>query len=267
MKKQTIRWCVAASLILVAGPTTAALSIERAAPKPEATRPAPAPAFNSSDYLVMADKTYSPLVEYGKSPSFPPAPSYGDPMPLSAALNLLLPDRWQALRNKETQMAMTVSWDIDSGNWLDVLRNLGARHGLQFHVDFQNQKVYIREGRKLLVEPENEVAERDQARHAVAKAQPEERPASPTNPNERITFDVNGGDDGRKIMTDLAKLLGFKQLYWMTTQKTFTSSEVVRGRPLQLVQKLSDRLKVKSCVYGGNSDVIAVVNDQSECPQ
>lgn len=275
MKKHLLsRSLVAAGTMALAVSASAGLTIERskAEPKPETSK-ASGPAFNADEYLVMADQSYQALLEYGNADNFKAAPSYGDTMPLADALNLLLPEGWKALRNRATQASMKVSWDISEGDWRDVLRNLGARHGLQFHVDHTSKKVFIREGRKLLVEPESEIGQSGRFASEGESTEPQPdynqdpQPVNSSISGDKLTFDVNGGDDGERVMNDLAMLMGYDQLYWMTAPKVFPGSEVIKGGPKRVIQQLSTTLGVKSCVYDGNSSVIAVVSKQSECPQ
>ena len=287
--------------VLTTGVSVADLVIERSSSNERAA----GATFDLDQYTVMTDNEYSPIVEHGKSREFEAAPSYGDTMSLTDALDLLVPDGWKALRNQETEAAIDVTWSIQNGTWIDVLRNLGSRHGLQFHIDYLSNRVYIREGRKLLVEPASEVATRGryvrkprvlgavestlknaQVTRQSQKSKPqsqkskpqsqttqsanrphEQRKVSIMDMDEEVTFDVKGGDDGEKVMRDLALMLGYDKLYWMTEPLSFSGSQVVQGNPEKVVSRLSSTLKVKSCVYDGQSNAIAVVSKKTECPQ
>lgn len=299
-KNPTTAFVAAAGALLIGtGTVSAGLTVERSESEPEKTeQKEPAgPGFDMDQYKVMADKSYSPLIEHGEAEEFDQAPSYGDPMKLADALNLLLPDGWKALRNDDTKAAMTVSWDISSGSWLDVVENLGARHGLQFHADHSKERLYIREGRKLLVEPESEIddvgrfaddkreqrSDSEQASERDSKTQPRNKndasadagksregsvgKAAQKRSSDELTFDVNGGDDGERVMGDLVKLVGYDELYWMTEPRTFEGARVIQGGPNKVIQQLSSSLNVKACVYDGNTQAIAVVSQKTECPQ
>lgn len=108
--------------------------------------------FDQSEYTVWVDNTYMSVHEYGKRGYTEATPSYGDPMPLADALQILVPSSWKVMRAKslEQQGRLLVSWDMEDSTWIGVLRNLGERHGLQFHVDHNRNEVFIKDGRRLI---------------------------------------------------------------------------------------------------------------------
>jgi len=110
--------------------------------------------FDHSEYSVWVDNTYRSVHEYGKRDYAEASPSYGDPMPLSDALRIVVPKAWKVLRakNLEQEGQLLVSWDMDQATWVGVLENLGERHGLQFHVDHNRNEVFVKDGRRMIYE-------------------------------------------------------------------------------------------------------------------
>jgi len=241
---------------------------------PEPTKPnaktynqTASPAFDPSNYVVWVDNQYSAVMEYGApQQDFSPAPSYGDPMKLSDALGLLVPAKWRVLRDKSLSGDLTASWSVASGSWVDVLRNLGERHGLQFHIDHNRSTVFVKEGRKLLNESETELA-------SNRKAPPKAEAAAPVAPAEAsdpipsyLSYDVIKGQSGESVISELGMMLGYETAYWMTSDRVIKEKRRFHGSPMTVFNEIAAHLNVKTCLYDADS-VVATVRRNGECPQ
>ncbi|MGX1201056.1 hypothetical protein [Marinobacter sp. MBR-105] len=239
------------------------------APEPEEIA-TPSPLFDQAEYMVWVDHTYSAIVEYGSRGHIAEAPTYGDPMPLEDALTLLVPNNWVVLRSRDLTAdgRLEVRWDIKRGDWIDVLRNLGERHGLRFHVDHAKREIFIQNGRKLLF---------DRPMHASGNAgqevvlddkqaggKPNSSPVA-SKPMTAATFSVNQGDDGESVMRDLSLMLGYPQMYWLMPTLTVDERQTWRGEPIDVLKQAANSFNGRICLY--QDQVVAIVSRSMECPR
>jgi hypothetical protein len=237
----------------------------------------PAPAFDQSEYEVWVDHTYTAVVEYGYAGELSAAPSYGDPMPLEDALKLLVPNDWKVMKSRDLtrQGRIEVKWDVENANWVGVLKNLGEREGLRFHVDHANHEVFIQNGRKLLFD--RAFAKRGQ--HAEMNNQSTGGGQAPSKPDttnsttiqsgERqkssVIFSVKRGDDAQQMMSDLANLLGYRKPHWMLGHQTIEQPMTWEGGPMEVLSSGARAVGGRVCLYSDKT--IAFVAQSMRCPK
>lgn len=259
---------LALTLLMTPSVALSAFKLKKS-PEPVEVEAEPSPAFDRSEYEVWVDHTYTAVVEYGRSGHIARAPSYGDTMLLEDALKLLLPEKWQAMRSRElaSEGNMLVSWDVAQANWIDVLENLGERHGLRFHIDHTNQEVFIQNGRQLIFDRSlaadapkqaQEQAETEQGK--VWKRQPEDVPS------ESVSFSIFSGDPAQRVLEDLALLLGYEKTYWMMGDKSAAADKTLEGNRMTVLSEAAKEFGGKACLYEGQN-VAAFVSKSQECPR
>jgi hypothetical protein len=258
--------------------------------------------FDPSKYSVWVDNTYEALVEYGiANDVLQDAATYGEPMPLADALKILVPDRWKVMRSNDLTKKgrQMVSWDLVNGNWIDVLRNLGERHGLQFHVDFGKNHIFIKNGRQLIfnraenlgiydknpidapVQSSEPTVKTQTARTGTAQAPTvSSMPAAPAmlsrvsggGGNARLvnaeegTFTVNKGDNAQWITSDMALMFGYDRSHWIAPQQTAYKTQTFTGNPLEIIAGVMRLFDTRMCLYDGDFTA-ATVPSSMECPK
>ena len=100
-----------------------------------------------ASYEMVLDNTYESLLEKGKGVARK-TDSFVDNLPLSDALKILVPDKWQVLKSKEIKLDKKVSWDGNK-KWTDVLRSIGDSKGYQFLVDWDKKQLVVTKGRDI----------------------------------------------------------------------------------------------------------------------
>lgn len=262
------------ALALTVSPSTGFSAFKlKASSEPVEVEIAPGPAFDRSEYEVWVDHTYTAVVEYGRAGHIAKAPSYGDEMLLEDALKLLLPERWQAMRSRElaSKGNIQVSWDVAKANWIDVLENLGERHGLRFHIDHANQEVFIQNGRQLIFDRPT-VADGDSGDTAGgSKANENESVKAPLRKKEvpvreSVVFTISEGDSAERSLDDLALLLGYEKTYWMMGKKVAEEDRTFEGTSMRVLSEAAQVFHGKACLYEGQK-VAAFVSKSQECPK
>lgn len=263
---------VAVTLAITASMSSyAAFEIRNSAPEKVE---APAPAFDQSEYEVWVDHTYSAVVEYGYARDLGAAPSYGDPMPLEDALKLLVPNDWKVMKSRDLsrQGRIEVEWDVENANWVGVLKNLGERKGLRFHIDHTNKEVFVQNGRKLLFD--RALAKRGQsATEHASDTSPELKPdtknstviQSGERQKSTVIFSVNQGDDAQQMMADLANLLGYRKPHWMLGNQTIDEPMTWEGDPMEVLSYGARAVGGRVCLYSDKT--IAFVAQSMRCPK
>ena len=263
------------ALALAVTPSVAVSAFKlKASSEPVEVEQEPAPAFDRAEYEVWVDHTYTAVVEYGRAGHITKAPSYGDEMQLEDALKLLLPERWQAMRSRElsSEGQIEVSWEVAEANWVDVLENLGERHGLRFHIDHANQEVFIQNGRQLIfdrptVEEKNAAAGvNDGGPEADKKSSGDESHEGNSQNRESVVFTVSKGDSAEQALGDLALLLGYEKTYWMLGQKKAEKDTTFKGSSMSVLSDAARQFQGKACLYEGEK-VAAFVSKSQECPK
>ena len=97
---------------------------------------------------LLFDLSYSPLTERG-SGTADVIDGFGHEMPLELAMNMLIPKGWHVYKDEELSrrdIPQRVSFE-GNRSWPDVLRSLGERHALLFHIDWFDRTVMLSKGK------------------------------------------------------------------------------------------------------------------------
>jgi hypothetical protein len=234
--------------------------------------------FDQSEYTVWVDNTYMSVHEYGKRGYTEATPSYGDPMPLADALQILVPSSWKVMRAKslEQQGRLLVSWDMEDSTWIGVLRNLGERHGLQFHVDHNRNEVFIKDGRRLIFDRPTEYGidemypragtQRIGQNSQTTMIGAGEVPASSEVKNTDSVFTIYAGDTAEAVMRDLALIFGYETTHWLLAEQTVKETVTFTGDSMQIMAEVAKRFDGRMCLYDTDMNA-AVVPKTMECPK
>lgn len=263
------------------GATHAAFEIKKdRAPAPIDT----ASVFDHSEYSVWVDNTYRAVHEYGKRGFTKASPSYGDPMPLSDALKILVPSTWKVLRakNLEQEGKLLVSWDMESATWIGVLKNLGERHGLQFHVDHNRREVFVKDGRRLIFDRPTEYGIEEQYPRAGTQrigkhsqttvASLPGEPIKPRSLNVKAdvrpesSFTIYKGDAAKGVMTDLALIFGYETMHWLINEQEVQKTQTFTGDAMHIMAEVAKRFDGRMCLYETDMTA-AVIPKTMECPR
>lgn len=93
------------------------------------------------DYRLVGNKRIRYIEITGIAPEHSVS-GFGGAIPLDAAVELIMPDRWLAYSNPEVDGEALVSWDSDQ-SWLDVLRGIAIRKQLRFFIDANKQVLRV----------------------------------------------------------------------------------------------------------------------------
>lgn len=237
--------------------------------------------FDHSEYNVWVDNTYRSVHEYGKRDYADAAPSYGDSMPLSDALQIVVPQSWKVLRAKslEQEGKLLVSWDMDSTTWVGVLTNLGERHGLQFHVDHNRNEVFVKDGRRMIYERPIKYGIEEQypragtsriGQHSQTTAEGQPGPSSNTKFSSvndiESSFTIYVGDPAEGVMKDLALILGYETTHWLVNDQAVNKTQTFTGDPLHIMSEIASQFDGRMCLYETDMSA-AVIPKTMECPQ
>ncbi|EAZ98160.1 hypothetical protein [Marinobacter sp. ELB17] len=268
----------------LAGTAQAAFQIKKDQPSvSEATT-----VFDQSEYSVWVDNTYLALHEYGKHGYTESAPSYGDPMPLADALKILVPQSWKVLRakNLEQDGQLLVSWDMKDATWIDVLSNLGQRHGMQFHVDHNRNEVFIKDGRRLVFDrPVDYGMEEQYPRAGTQRVGQSSQTTISSNADVRASttsispmssreikpstdsaFTIYTGDSAEAVMRDLALIFGYETTHWLIDPQTVNETITFTGNKTQIMAEVAKGFGGRICLYDTDMNA-AIVPKTMECPQ
>lgn len=281
------RSMAAVGLLATTLPANAAFEIRKSQAVPAQGQEA---IFDVSEYSVWVDNTYEAVVHYGRKPMVTPAATYGDKMPLSDALKILSPDGWKTMRAKDLDLEgkLVVSWDLESATWMDVLKNLGERHGLQFHVDHNRKELFVKNGKRLVFDRPERIGLEERypaasdkksfdrvarvADKSVKVPAPQLKAAAPTavslNADElnNSAFTINAGDDGEAVLEDLALIFGYERLIWMVPDQKVQKTQTFTGDATQIMAQVVSQFKGRVCLYDVDMTA-AVIPTSMECPK
>lgn len=291
MSKRTGTLAIGLAVIGLAAtsmPVNAAFEIRKSQAVPAESHEA---VFDQSQFNIWVDNTYEAVIQYGRRPMLEPDATYGDKMPLSDALKILTPDGWLAHRAKDLDLdgRLMVSWDLKSATWVDVLRNLGERHGFQFHVDHNRHEIYIKNGKKLIFDRPEKLGIEESYPSATAKRvfdrnpklsdrsitsvpAPQIKALSPTSVNlnkdalNNSAFTLNKGDDAQSVMEDLATIFGYKRLVWMMPDLQVHKTQTFTGDATQIMAEVVSNFDGRMCLYEVDMTA-AVIPTSMECPK
>lgn len=100
------------------------------------------------DAVLMVDLAYSPLSQRGDVERTE-IPGFGDSLPFADAMTMILPPGWQFYRDKTLEEKAVPDHISFSGGraWTEILRQIGDRYALHFHVDGFDKTVVMSKGR------------------------------------------------------------------------------------------------------------------------
>jgi len=100
------------------------------------------------DAELMIDLAYRAMTQRGTGNAHS-VDGFADNVPFAMGMQMLLPDGWQLYREKglvPRKVPETISF-LGGKPWPHVLEQIGDRYALQFHVDWYDRVVMMREGR------------------------------------------------------------------------------------------------------------------------
>lgn len=101
------------------------------------------------DAELLVDLAYMPVTQHGSGePGI--VPGFGDEIPFDSALSMILPSGWQVYKAKEMDKKNLPSLISFSGGltWPDVLKRVGERYALHFHIDWFDHTIMLSQGRQ-----------------------------------------------------------------------------------------------------------------------
>ena len=100
------------------------------------------------DAALMVDLAYSPVSQRGSGePGL--VPGFGDSVPFVNAMTMILPSGWQQYRDKsmsEKDVPERISFS-GGRTWPEVLKQIGDRYALHFHIDWFDKTIMLSKGR------------------------------------------------------------------------------------------------------------------------
>ncbi|KXS55100.1 MAG: hypothetical protein AWU57_524 [Marinobacter sp. T13-3] len=284
-KKTSTALSLAIAGLISAGSAQAAFQIKQEKKEPVKADTITASVFDQSEYSVWVDNTYKAVHEYGKRDFSEAAPSYGDPMPLSDALRIVVPNSWKVLRakNLEQDGKLLVSWDMESTTWVGVLKNIGERHGLQFHVDHNRNEVFVKDGRRMIFERPIKYGIEEQypragtervGKHSqtTMKSGGKQRSRSKVSINPyaengvESSFTIYKGDAAEGVMKDLALIFGYETTHWLIEDQTVHKTQTYTGDSMHIMSEIAKQFDGRMCLYETDMTA-AVIPKTMECPQ
>lgn len=275
--------------LLVAGSSSsmAAFEIKKVKPevKPEPIEVPEAKAvFDESEFSMWVDNSYKSVITYGDAPRLAEAPTYGDKMPLSDALKVLAPDEWKVMRSKSLDLEgrVAVSWDLEKATWVDALANLGERHGLQFHVDFDRKQVFVKNGRKMIFDRPEQIGIEETYPSATASrvfdknGNPDEITSiqrvstksfvnlNDESPDQSV-FTLKKGESAERALQDLALIFGYEKFHWLLVEQNVPQTQTYVGDANHIMGQVVSGFSGRLCLYEADK-VAAVIPRNMECP-
>lgn len=101
------------------------------------------------DAELLVDLAYTPVTQHGSGePSI--VPGFGDEIPFDSAMSMILPNGWQVYKAKDfDKKGLPLVMSFSGGRtWPDVLKQVGDRYELHFHIDWFDHTIMLSKGRK-----------------------------------------------------------------------------------------------------------------------
>ena len=101
------------------------------------------------DAELLVDLAYTPVTQHGSGePGI--VPGFGDEIPFDSAMSMILPNGWQVYKAKDFDkkgLPQTISFS-GGRTWPNVLKQVGDRYELHFHIDWFDHTIMLSKGRK-----------------------------------------------------------------------------------------------------------------------
>lgn len=101
------------------------------------------------DAELLVDLAYTPVTQHGSGePGI--VPGFGDEIPFDSAMSMILPTGWQVYKAKDfDKKGLPLAISFSGGRtWPDVLKQVGDRYELHFHIDWYDHTIMLSKGRK-----------------------------------------------------------------------------------------------------------------------
>lgn len=100
------------------------------------------------DAELMVDLAYIAISQRGSGPA-PVFDGFGDDLPFTSAMTMILPQGWRFYRDKELDpKAVPEKVSYPGGRpWPEVMKQIGDRYALHFHLDWYDRTVMMTKGR------------------------------------------------------------------------------------------------------------------------
>ena len=101
------------------------------------------------DAELLVDLAYTPVTQHGSGePGI--VPGFADEIPFDSAMSMILPNGWQVYKAKDFDkkgLPLVISFS-GGRTWPDVLKQVGDRYELHFHIDWFDHTIMLSKGRK-----------------------------------------------------------------------------------------------------------------------
>jgi len=111
------------------------------------------------DAELMVDLAYTPVSQRGSGePGI--VPGFGEALPFTDAMTMILPSGWQFFRDKTIELkAVPANISFSGGkSWPEVLRQVGDRYALHFHIDWFDKTIMMGKGRPSMASHASQIA-------------------------------------------------------------------------------------------------------------
>ncbi|MDH4602345.1 toxin co-regulated pilus biosynthesis Q family protein [Pseudomonas syringae] len=100
------------------------------------------------DAELMVDLAYTAVSQRGNGPA-PVYDGFGDDLPFTSAMTMILPQGWRFYRDKDLDpKAVPAKVSYPGGRpWPEVMKQIGDRYALHFHLDWYDRTVMMTKGR------------------------------------------------------------------------------------------------------------------------
>lgn len=101
------------------------------------------------DAELLVDLAYTPVSQRGSGePGI--VPGFGDEIPFDSSMSMILPTGWQVYKAKDLdKKSLPLAISFSGGRtWPDVLKTVGDRYELHFHIDWYDHTIMLSKGRK-----------------------------------------------------------------------------------------------------------------------
>jgi hypothetical protein len=125
------------------------------------------------DAELLVDLAYTPVTQHGSGePGI--VPGFGDEIPFDSAMSMILPNGWQVYKDKDfDKKGLPLVMSFSGGRtWPDVLKQVGDRYELHFHIDWYDHTIMLSKGRKSMSMKASQMAVIPEPARLVAPIKP-----------------------------------------------------------------------------------------------